>query len=89
MKKFFEKIKFKLFGVGAVATIAWFGSLLARLPKIFERVQYLTGWEAIGVFMVSIFIGLVLLAVLALFARFFSVVFKDLFEVDDYEQHNS
>lgn len=85
MKKFFEKIKYKVSGVGAVITIAWFGSLFARLPKIFERVQHLTGWEAIGTFLVSVFIGLMSLAVFALFAWFFSVVFKDIFEVDDHE----
>lgn len=89
MKKFFEKIKYKLYGVGTVITIAWFGSLFARLPKIFERVQYLTGWEAIGVFTVSIFAALMLLAVFALFAWLFSTVFEDIFEVNDYEQHNS
>lgn len=89
MKKFFEKVKYKLYGVGTVATIAWFGSLFARLPKIFERVQYLTGWEAIGVFIVSIFVGLMLLAIFALFAWLFSTVFEDTFEVDDYEQCNS
>ena len=79
MKRFFEKIKYKLFGVGAVAIIAWFGSLLARLPKIFERVQYLVGWQAIGVFAASVFLGLVLLAVLAFFAWLISEVFEDLF----------
>ena len=79
MKRFFEKIKFKLIGVGAVAIIAWFGSLLARLPKIFERVQYLVGWQAIGIFAMSVLIGLILLAVLAFFAWLISDVFEDLF----------
>ena len=78
MKRFFEKIKFKLIGVGAVAIIAWFGSLLARLPKIFERVQYLVGWQAIGIFAMSVLIGLILLAVLAFFAWLISDVFEDL-----------
>ncbi len=79
MKKFFEKIKYKLCGIVTVITIAWFGSLLARLPKIFERVQYLAGWEAIGVFVASAFLGLLLLAALAFFAYLLSVVFEDLF----------
>lgn len=79
MKRFFEKIKFKLIGILSVAIIAWFGSLLARLPKIFERVQYLVGWKAIGIFAMSILIGLALLAVLVFFAWLISEVFEDLF----------
>ena len=78
MRQFFEKIKFKLFGFGAVAVIAWFGSLLARLPKIFERVQYLAGWEAIGVFMASAFLGLLLLATLVFFALFVGLLLEEL-----------
>ena len=83
MKQFFEKIKFKLFGVGAVAIIAWFGSLLARLPKIFERIQYLVGWKAIGVFSIAILTGLVLLAVLAFFAWFVSVMLEELLDEEN------
>ena len=86
MRKFFEKIKYKLFGVGTVTVIAWFGSLLARLPKLFERVQYLVGWKAIGVFMFSLFIGLLLLAALAFFAYLLSVAFEDTFEVTTGEE---
>lgn len=78
MRQFFEKIKFKLFGVGAVAIIAWFGSLLARLPKIFERIQYLVGWKAIGVFSLTALTGLVLVGVLAFFALFVSVLLEEL-----------
>lgn len=79
MKQFFEKIKFKLIGILSVTVIAWFGVLLSRLPKIFERVQYLVGWQAIGIFAMSILIGLALLAVLAFFAWLISDVFEDLF----------
>ena len=83
MKKFFEKIKYELCGVGAVAIIAWFGSLLARLPKIFERIQYLVGWKAIGVFSLTILTGLVLLAVLAFFAWFVSVLLEELLDEEN------
>ena len=79
MKRFFEKIKFKLIGILLVTVIAWFGVLLSRLPKLFERVQYLAGWEAIGVFMASAFLGLLLLAALVFFAYLLSIVFEDLF----------
>lgn len=79
MKRFFNKIKFKLIGIGAVAIIAWFGALLSRLPKILERVQYLVGWQAIGIFAMNVLIGLILLAVLAFFAWLISDVFEDLF----------
>lgn len=78
MKQFFEKIKFKLFGFGAVAVIAWFGSLLVRLPNAFERIQYLVGWKAIGVFSLTALTGLVLFAVLALFALFIGVILEEL-----------
>ena len=83
MKKKKEKIKYKLCGVGAVAIIAWFGSLLARLPKIFERIQYLVGWKAIGVFSLTILTGLVLLAVLAFFAWFVSVLLEELLDEEN------
>lgn len=85
MKKFFEKIKYKLCGIGTVAIVAWFGALLARLPKLFERVPCLTGWEAIGVFMACAFLGLLLLASLAFFAYLLSVVFEDTFKVTEGE----
>jgi hypothetical protein len=83
MKQFFEKIKFKLFSVGAVAIIAWFGSLLARLPNTFERIQYLVGWEAVGIFSIAILTGLVLLAVLVFFALFVSVLLEELLDKEN------
>ena len=84
MKRFFEKIKFKLFGFGAVAVIAWFGSLLSRLPKIFERVQCLTGWEAISVFIASAFLGLLLLATLVILALFVGLMLEELLNEENW-----